>query len=112
MGLIGGSLGMAIRRRGLARRVIGWVRRSGTAQQAVALGAADEATARGAAAVRDADLVVLATPVLTMPPLIKSVRDALRPGSIVTDAGSTKAHLHYAIERALPRGVAYVGGHP
>src|SRR5205085_1776203 len=112
LGLIGGSLGMALRRRRLARRVVGWVRRQETGAHAVALGAADEAMTDGIAAVRSADLIILATPILAMPSLVETVRQELAEGSIVTDAGSTKAHLHRALPPLLPPRVCYVGGHP
>ncbi len=72
IGLIGGSLGMALRRRGLAKRVIGIPRRQATVDEAVALGAIDEGTLDHSA-VSEADLVVLAPPVLTMLPLAEAI---------------------------------------
>src|SRR5438552_3824851 len=91
MGMVGGSLGMALRARGLARRVIGVARRAETVEQALALGAADAATTDLEEGVREADLVVLATPVLTMLEIAERIGPVLQPGCVVTDVGSTKS---------------------
>src|SRR5690242_10564347 len=99
MGMVGGSLGMALRARGLARRVVGVARRAETVELAVRLGAADTATTDLLQGVRGADLVVLAAPVLTMLELAEQMAPALAAGCVVTDVGSTKSLL---LER-LPR---------
>lgn len=111
VGLIGGSLGMALRRRGLARRVIGIVRRDATLAEALSVGALD-AGSLDPATVAPADLVVLAAPVLSVPPLVKLLAPYLRPGALVTDVGSTKATLLADTAALLPPGVELVGGHP
>lgn len=111
VGLIGGSMGMALRRRGLARRVVGIPRRASTIDEALSMGAIDDGTLE-LSAVADADLVVLAPPVLTIPPLVKAMAGYLRPGAIVTDVGSTKSALMSALLPLLPEHVHLVGGHP
>ena len=111
-GLIGGSLGMALRRRRVARTVVGLSRRASTARRARSAGAIDTGTTDPAAAVRDADLVVLATPVDLIAPTARRLARFMRSGSVLTDVGSTKAAIVRALERRLPRGVSFVGAHP
>jgi len=111
VGLIGGSLGMALRERGLARRVIGIPRRAETLAEALSVRAIDDGTL-DLAAVSAADLVVLAPPVLTIPPLVEAMAPHLRPGAVLTDVGSTKGSLMRVLPPLLPEGVDLVGGHP
>lgn len=112
LGLMGGSMGMALRRAPGIARIVGVARRPETAAEAVAVGAADEATADLQEGVAGADVVVFATPVRTIPGLVSECRPALRPGTVVTDVGSTKAELCRQIPPLLPPGVEFVGGHP
>ncbi len=112
LGLIGGSLGMAIRRRRLAAQVVGISRRASTLAQATRLGAIDRAARTMEDAVRGADIVVLATPVDDILPTARRLAPFLAPGAILTDVASTKARVVSALERVVPRGVAVVGGHP
>jgi prephenate dehydrogenase len=111
VGLIGGSLGMALRHRGLARRVIGIARREETLAEAASVGALDEGSL-DPAAVATAELVVLCAPVLSVPPLVRALAPHLRAGALVTDVGSTKATLLAEAAALLPPGVELVGGHP
>ena len=112
LGLIGGSLGMAITQRRLARRVVGASRSEATIRQAKRRRAIDVGTTDAVAAVRDADLVVLATPVDAIVPHAKRLAPYMRPGSILTDVGSVKGPIVGALERAMPRRVAFIGSHP
>jgi prephenate dehydrogenase len=112
MGLLGGSLGMALRRGGLARQVVGVVRRSEAVELARRLGAADQATVDVVAGVAGAELVILAAPILSIPLLVERMADSLAAGAIVTDVGSTKLELERRLPSLLPPGAAYVGGHP
>ncbi|MCC2672178.1 MAG: Prephenate dehydrogenase, partial [Armatimonadetes bacterium] len=111
VGLIGGSLGMALRERGLARRVVGLARREATLQEALSVGAIDDGSLEPAA-VHGAELVVLAPPVLTIPPLVEALAPHLSPGAIVTDVGSTKAALMQCLSELVPAHADLVGGHP
>ncbi len=111
VGLIGGSLGLALRSRGLARRVVGLVRRQATVEAAIALGALD-AGSTDPSIVRGAELIVLAPPVLTMPAIAAEIAPHLTAGSLVTDVGSTKSRLVRELPLILPPAVAFVGGHP
>lgn len=112
LGLIGGSLGMAARRHQLAREVVGVSRSQAMVRRAKARGAIDWGTVDARPAVDGADLVILAAPVDEIVPIALRVAPFLRAGSVLTDVGSTKARIVLDLERSLPRGVAFVGGHP
>ena len=111
LGLMGGSFGLALRRAGAAREVVGLVRRQEAVEQAVALGAVDRATLDGPVAVAEADIVILCTPVRTILRQIGELSPYLRPGTVLTDMGSTKRAICQAME-TLPEGVQPVGAHP
>lgn len=111
VGLIGGSLGIALRERGLASRVLGIPRREATISEALSVGAIDEGTL-DLHRVAEAELVVLAPPVLTIPPLVEAMAPYLRPGAIVTDVGSTKGALMRELANLVPTHADLVGGHP
>ncbi|GAB4321820.1 MAG: prephenate dehydrogenase/arogenate dehydrogenase family protein [Candidatus Sumerlaeia bacterium] len=119
-GLLGGSLGMALRRRGLARRVVGVGRSEQRLRQAVELGAADTATADLAAACREADLVVLCTPVSVIREQLDSALRHAPPSALITDVGSTKSEV-CCTARALRQAITgqnaaapavFIGSHP
>lgn len=115
MGLIGGSVGLALRERGLATRVIGLVRSPDRAPRVAACGVVDEVTADIAAACGGADLVVVATPVDAVAAWALEAAQHTAPDALVTDAASTKAQIVGAVERSWPRdgdGLAFVGAHP
>jgi prephenate dehydrogenase len=112
MGLLGGSLGLALRERQRARRVIAVARRPETLRLALERGAADAGCADPTEGVREADLVVLCTPVLSMPALVEQIAPSLKPGAVVTDVGSTKVRLCSELPRLLRPETPYVGGHP
>ena len=112
VGLIGGSLGMVLRRKGLAEQVIGVGRRVENLKAAVELGAIDRYVVDPKEGVREADLVVLATPVDTYDRHLKEWASCLKNGAIVTDVGSVKGLLVEQAEQAMPAGVHFVGAHP
>jgi len=121
VGLIGGSIGLALKARRLAGRVIGVGRSAGSLAEAKRLRAIDDTATDIAAAVAAADLVVVATGVGSIPGILAQVDAAVRPGTLLTDAGSTKARIVAAWEkgrrsRSPSGGVGhrgrYVGGHP
>ncbi len=112
LGLMGGSLGLALKRRG-GVRVHAFARRSDTRTLAVEMGAADAVFGDIHDAVKGACLVVFCTPVRCIPDLLSSVKGDLKPGCVVTDVGSTKAELASSISELLIDGsVEYVGSHP
>ena len=113
LGLMGGSLGLALRARSAARSVAGYARRAEVREQALVCGAVDAVHGTLREAVAGADLVVLCTPVLTIPSLARELRDALRPGCLVTDVGSTKQWLASELDTIFAgTGVTYIGSHP
>ncbi|MFO8014185.1 MAG: prephenate dehydrogenase [Phycisphaerae bacterium] len=111
-GLIGGSLGLAMKRAGLARKVVGVGHRQTTLDRAVACGAADETALEAAEGVRGSDLVVLATAVGLFEPLLRRAARDLADGAVVIDVGSTKAEVVRIAETVVPEGRAFVGCHP
>jgi prephenate dehydrogenase len=112
LGLLGGSLGLAARRRGLARRVAGAGRSRESLEGALARGAVDEAHLDPLPAVRDAQLVVLATPPGAMPGVVARLAPVLEPGALLSDVGSVKAAVAESLPGLLPPGVCYLGAHP
>lgn len=113
VGLIGGSIGLAARKRRLAREVVGVFRRRSTLRKALARGVVDRAVMDMAEGVRGADLVIICSPVHSIPALaIKAARYA-KAGAVITDVGSTKAWIVADIEKALKGStVRFVGSHP
>jgi prephenate dehydrogenase len=112
VGLIGGSIGLAAKQRGLARRVLGVGHRQSSLDQAVARGAVDEISLNHLEAVPRADVAVFCTPVDLIGEQILSAAPLCKPGTLVTDAGSTKAELVRTIEGRLPPNIHFVGSHP
>lgn len=113
VGLLGGSLGLALRRRKLAKVVAGFVRRETSLKECERAGATDFATTDLLAAVSNADLVVLCTPLTQMKPLVNQMIPALKKGAIVTDVGSVKGSVVNQIESLLSgTGAHFVGSHP
>jgi prephenate dehydrogenase len=112
VGLIGGSFAAALRREGRVGRVLGVGRNPRSLQNALELGLIDEiADAQDAA--RRADLIMLAAPVGALGGLLSAMRDHLRPETLLTDAGSTKAEVVRAARAALgERAGQFVPGHP
>ena len=112
VGLIGGSLAMISRRKGLVKEIIGVGRGAANLKEAVKLNIIDSFTFDISEAVKGADLIVLATPVGSFEWLVKQMRHGLNKGAIITDAGSVKGRMVSRIERLLPKGTYFVAGHP
>jgi prephenate dehydrogenase len=112
VGLIGGSIGMALRARKLATEVIGVGRGPAALEDAVRLGAIDRGTTDFKAAVEGADVVVVCTPVSRIADQVRQAAELAPPDVLVTDAGSAKRQLVEAIERHPRGGAVFVGAHP
>lgn len=112
VGLIGGSLAMAGRRKGLVKEIIGVGRSAGNLREAVKLNVIDSFVFDISDAVKGADLIVLATPVGSFEWLVKQMSRSLKKGAIITDAGSVKGGMVSRVERLLPKGTYFVAGHP
>ena len=111
VGLIGGSIGRAVKRHGLARWVIGVVRRDETAKKAVSLKAVDVAIKDLKEGVRGADLVILCGPVSTIESQLAFIKKRLSPNAIVIDVASSKRRIVEAARRHLKKN-SFVGCHP
>jgi len=111
-GLIGSSLAHVARREGLAGHIAVSARTQATLDTIKKLGLADSVSLDAAEAVRDADLVVLCTPVGVYGDITKAIAPALKPGAIVTDVGSCKQSVIDDVRPHLPDGVHLVPGHP
>lgn len=113
LGLLGGSVARAARARNVAAEVVGVSRTPATLAQACARGVIDRATSDLLQGVRGADLVVLCTPVGTLPDLVRAAWPYLAAGAVLTDVGSVKGEVVAAAEECPPRpDAAFVGGHP
>ena len=112
IGLIGSSLSHAMRRRGLARSITGHAQSDKTRDTALRLGLVDSVCATAQEAARDADLIVLCTPVGVCGKLAQEMAPALGAGAIVTDVGSVKGAIVREVGSHLPKAVHFVPGHP
>jgi len=111
-GLIGASLALALKRHGLTNHVIGCARTQETIDKALELGILDSGTTDITAAVNDADFIMLATPVGAFSDLAKAMAPHLKPGAIISDAGSVKQAVIDAVAPELPAGVHFIPAHP
>ncbi len=110
-GLIGSSVGLAIKAAHPTAQIVGYDASSSTAREAARVHAVDR-TGSLADVLRDAQLVVLATPVGGMRALFQEIGPLVQPGTVVTDTGSTKGRVLEWAQEFLPEGVHFVGGHP
>ena len=112
VGLIGSSIARVMRRDGLADVIVGCARTEATLATAKRLGIVDETTDDPAVAARDADLVMICTPVSTYGAIAERIAPVLKEGAILTDVGSVKQAAIAAVMPHLPAGVHFVPGHP
>ncbi len=111
-GLLGGSVALALKEKGLAERVVGTSRHESSLKLALERHVIDEACTDVNKAIQGADFVVLASPVQVIIEHIKDISKHLRRGCLVTDVGSTKAAVVEAAEKFFPPHVLFVGSHP
>jgi prephenate dehydrogenase len=112
VGLIGGSIGLALRKRGLAGRVIGIGRRTASLQKAKRRETVDTTTTNVERGVAEADVVVVCTPVSTIVDVVECAAEHSPESSVITDAGSTKGRIVERIEKSCAASLAFVGSHP
>lgn len=112
IGLIGSSIARGVRAKGLARTIAISTRKKDTLAEAEALGLGDIYTLDAAEAVRDADLVILCTPVGAYEAVMDQIAPALAPGAILSDVGSVKGHVDRVLKPKVPQGVHFIPGHP
>jgi prephenate dehydrogenase len=111
VGLIGGSIGLGLRQRGLAKRVIGIGYREESLRVAKQIGAVTETTLDVAEGVAEADLVIVCTPVGRIADDVRAAAASCRPGTLITDVGSTKEEIVRNLV-SLPDDVRFIGSHP
>ena len=113
LGLIGGSIGLALKQANWRQaEIIGYARRRETASSAQKSGAIDSVELDLPKAVKNADIIIVATPVLTTKNVFARIAPELSEGSIVTDTASTKLQVMQWAQELLPSGTNFVGGHP
>ncbi|MBL4638631.1 MAG: prephenate dehydrogenase/arogenate dehydrogenase family protein [Proteobacteria bacterium] len=113
VGLIGGSLSLALKKAGMVNEVIGYSRTEQVRQQALDLGVIDIAAESIADAVKQADVVFLAVPMAAMAPVLAELAEHVKPTAIITDGGSAKAHVVKAAKEMLGDNFSqFVAGHP
>ncbi len=117
VGLIGGSIGLAARRRNLAKKIVGTGSRAATLELAKQLGAITDIAVDPVSSVAEADLVVVCAPVAHIVEQVRQLAPLCRPGTLITDAGSTKAQIVDELEQASQspgwgRDVHFLGSHP
>jgi len=112
IGLIGGSIALEARKRGLARQIVAATRSQATADTANKLKLADHCGTDLAAAAKDADLVIICTPVGACGEATRTIAPVLKPGCIVSDVGSVKQAVIADMAPHVPKGVHFVPAHP
>ena len=113
LGLIGGSIGLALRRGKKSNwEVVGHSRRTDTVARALSIGAIDRGEMNLKDAVRQAELIIIATPVLSVKEIFTEIAPHLLSPCIVTDTGSTKVQVMKWAKEMLPPRVDFIGGHP
>lgn len=112
LGLIGGSLGLALSHVDPDMELVGYARRPEVAKRAIELGAVKRVESSAVAAVRGADVIVIATPVTAIKDIMSEIAESLSDGATVTDVASTKSEVLTWADEILPATVSFVGGHP
>ncbi len=112
VGLIGGSIGLALRQRGIADVVVGVGRRSASLRTARRIGAVTTTTVDLAKGVADAELTVVCTPVQRIVENVRKAATHCPEAALITDAGSAKRVIVEALDGQMPRGCRFLGGHP
>lgn len=112
VGLLGGSIGLALRAAGFTGTRVGIGRRASSLKKALACGAVDEVTQDLSAGCNGAQLVVICTPISQLPHIFGLLADALDMEAYVTDVASAKAEVVRLAHRSLPKKVQFVGSHP
>ena len=112
LGLIGGSIGLALKRAGSTAQLIGSARSQKTLDVALERNLVERVEIDIVKSVEDADLVILATPLSSFKKIILKVSHNLKPGCIVTDTGSSKLKVIEELSNVIPMGVSFIPGHP
>lgn len=111
VGLIGGSLGLALKEKKPDFKIVG-IDKQKIIEKAIARGAIDEGTVNLEEGIKDADIVIIATPVKTILKLLTQINPFLKRGCLVTDTGSTKQQIVQKANKVLSKDIFFIGGHP
>ncbi|MHC2994783.1 MAG: prephenate dehydrogenase [Candidatus Atribacteria bacterium] len=111
VGLIGGSLGLALKEKKPNFKIVG-VDKQEVIKKAITRGAIDEGTDNLKEGIKEADVVIIATPVKTILDLLSQISPFLKKRCLVTDTGSTKAKIVKTANQVLPQNIHFIGGHP
>ena len=113
MGLIGGSVALALKKAGIDTHIVGVGRQADSLQSALDLGVIDEASSNVADAVQNADLILIAAPVAQTAAILQSIKPHLSNNTVITDAGSTKGDVLTSASNILGDQLSqFIGGHP
>jgi prephenate dehydrogenase len=112
VGLLGASLAKACKEQGLANEILGYGRNRENLEKARTLKIIDYYSTDLSEAVKNADLIVLCTPVSAIAPLIQNMIADIRPGTLITDVGSVKDPIVREVEKLIPEGIYFIGSHP
>ena len=112
MGFIGGSIGMAVRKKKLARHVLGVSRKKETIRKALGKGAIDSGTTNLREGAANCDFLIIAVPVSITCGMVKKAVPYLKKDSIITDVGSTKKEIVEEIDGLVSGDIGFVGSHP
>lgn len=111
VGLIGGSLGLALKEKKANFKIVG-IDKQEIIEKAIARGAIDEGTVNLKEGIEEADIVIIATPVKTILNLLTQINPFLKKGCIVTDTGSTKQQIVQKANKVLSKDIFFIAGHP
>lgn len=112
VGLTGASFALALKEKGLCKNIIGCGRKENNLRQAKKRRIIDDYTLDVSKSCKDSDLILLSTPVGAFTDIIKLIRGTVKKGAVISDVGSVKGSLVYALESLMPKGVYYIGSHP
>jgi prephenate dehydrogenase len=112
LGLIGGSLAMAVKKKKIPVKIIGSSGHASTVKKALLRGIIDAGEMDHKKAVKGSDLIFICTPISLIIPTLKEIAPHIKTGAIVTDVGSTKSLIVKAAERIIGKKAYFVGGHP
>jgi len=111
VGLIGGSLGLALKEKKPNFKIVG-IDKQEIIEKAIARGAIDEGTVNLEEGIKEADIIIIATPVKTILNILTQINPFVKKGCLVTDTGSTKAKIIETANQVLPQDIHFIGGHP
>ena len=111
VGLIGGSLGLALKEKNPNIKIVG-IDKQEIIEKAIARGAIDEGTINLEEGIKEADIIIIATPVKTILNILTQINPFLKKGCLITDTGSTKQQIVQKANKTLFKDVFFIGGHP